>query len=508
MSLLPTVLVEVELAGVGGGWTNIASDVLRGSSILIRSGITGGGPQDRVASTASASFKLNNSTRNSGGLLGYYSPFHASKRSGWGLGIKCRIRLTDPNTSTTRTRIVGRIDQIVPAAGQKGQRSVDVVVVGWMDEAARWALTPEIGEQVGKSWDQILTAILAQMPRQPESTSFDVGVEAYPYALVTSEQTKQTALGEFAKLAASEFGLIYVKGDGTLRAEGRHQRLLDTTSDWTITDADESGLVLPSTRDQIINTVRVQEHPQIVDPLPTTLVYDQANAIAVNAGDTKQLLGPFRDPVTGEPIGATDVNTAATFTANSMEDGTGTDLTASFTVTVTIGPSGARFDVTNSSGTNGFLTSLSLYGRGIYDRGTVQFEATDATSIAAFGEHAVNFDMPYQADDDVGQGAADYILARYKDSAALVRTVTVFGRSTAALAQILARDISDRLTLSETVTGASAVSYFINGIDFTVRPSGHVTATYTLAPAADPFSGLYWILGTSTLGTDTVLAPF
>ncbi len=60
--------------------------------------------------------------------------------------------------------------------------------------------------------------------------------------------------------------------------------------------------------------------------------------------------------------------------------------------------------------------------------------------------------------------------------------------------------------LSETVTGLSNLA-FINGEVLTVQPSGHVSVVYTLAPAADPFSGLYWVLGVSTLGTDTLLAP-
>src|SRR6185295_10526803 len=143
-----------------------------------------------------ASFTLRNDARNSGGLLGYYSPSHVNKRSGWGLGIGCRIRWTDPNTATTWTRFVGRIDAIDPTEGLYGERRVRVSVADWLDEAARWTLTPAIGEQVGQRVDQILTAILAQMPRQPTATSFDVGADAFAYALVTS----QSALSECGNL--------------------------------------------------------------------------------------------------------------------------------------------------------------------------------------------------------------------------------------------------------------------------------------------------------------------
>ena len=185
----PTVAVEVELAGAGAGWTAISSDVLRADGIDITHGIAGSGPGDLVAGTGIASFTLRNDAGNSGGLLGYYSLFHANTRAGWGLGIGCRIRLTDVNTATTYTRFVGRLDAIDVIPGTYGPRRVLVTAVDWMDEAARWTLTPAIGEQVGKSGDQILTAILAQMPTQPTATSFDVGAEAYPYALDTSSSS-------------------------------------------------------------------------------------------------------------------------------------------------------------------------------------------------------------------------------------------------------------------------------------------------------------------------------
>lgn len=510
----PTVIVEVELSGSGAGWTNLGSggnqDVIQSAGLTMRRGIQGSGPADLVAATGSLSFTLDNSANNSGAKLGYYSLYNANKRSGWTLGIGCRVRLVDPTSATSRTRFVGRIDAIDPVPGKKRDRYVRVTAVDWLDEAARWTLTPDIGEQIGQRTDQILTAILAAMPTQPTSTSFDVGSEAYPFALDTSSNTRQSALAEFGKLSLSGFDLVYMKADGTFRYEGRHSRLVDTVSDWTLTESDFTGLTLPSSRDDIINTVRATAHPKLVDDTPTTVVYSQANPIRVDAGATKFLLGPYRDPITGDPIGATDVQTQISGTdyiANTNDTGTGTDLTSSIAIVVTTGQSGAAFSVTNSSGSTAYLTTNQLLGKGIYDRGTVTAEATDATSVTANGEHVVTFDMAYQGNDNVAQGAANYLLAKYKDTFALAKTMTVVGDTTTILTQILQRDISDRLSISETVTGVNN-AFFINGVEEVVLPSGHVQATYTLAPAADPFSGMYWILGTSVLGTGTIPAPF
>jgi hypothetical protein len=107
----------------------------------------------------------------------------------------------------------------------------------------------------------------------------------------------------------------------------------------------------------------------------------------------------------------------------------------------------------------------------------------------------------------VGQGAADFFLGKFKNPLAQARRITVLATTAALLTQILTRDISDRITLSETVTGVSD-DFFINAVELSVTANGHVMASYTLAMAADPFSALYWMLGTSVLGTNTLLAPF
>lgn len=509
-SIFPTVAVEVELAGVGGGWTDIAADVIKARGVVMRHGIQSASPLDRVAPTGAATFVLDNSGSNSASTLGYYSPHHASKRSGWDLGINCRIRITDPATATVYTRFIGRIDAIDPIPGVKRERYVFVIVVDWMDEAARWKLTPDIGEQVGVDWSAVVTDILAQMPVQPTSTSLQGGSESYPYVLDTSIIARQTALGEFVKLAASEHGLIFIKCDGTLRLEDRHYRMSVTSSVWTIAQTDSQALELPSTRDDLINTVRSHTHPKTVDAAATTIVYTQANVIEFAAGEKKFLLGSFRNPDTGEPIGATSVQTPVSgtdFVANTQADGSGSNVSSSFTVVTTIGTNGVRFDVTNGTGATAYLTTLRLLGKGIYDYGETLHEATDSASIASHGEHVVDFDMPYQSNQAIGQGAADYILAKYKDPLAQAHAIGVVGRTTALLTQLLTRDISDRVTVSEALTGVSD-DFFINGIELTINPTGVLSARYVLSPSDDPATGSYFLIDTSALDGADVLAPF
>lgn len=504
----PTGIVEVELGAVGAGWTDISRDVRWAAGITIRRGIQGSTPKDLGAEPGTATFVLDNSTHN--GLLGRYSPYHANCTSGWRQGKNCRIRFLNPNTGVYSTRFVGQVDAVDPVPGAHGARSVAVTLVDWLDVALRTVIPPSIGPQVGKRIDEILTAILAELPLQPTATSFDTGTEAFAYALDTVKGSQQFVLAEFAKLAASEYAPFYIKGDGTFRQESRHARLLNTTSVQTITENELIGLRLPTTREEIINVVNVVYRVRVVDPLPTTLIYDQPNVLAIPTGATQFNLASFSDQITGEQIGAVDVavQRPQDLIANTSADGTGTDISSSLTVTLEIGPNGFQENIYNGNASTAYITVNRFYGRGVYDRVPQTAQSVDSASVDDNGPHPVTFEMPYQGNADVAAGAALYIKNRYSTAFPQARAIRVPGRTATLMAGILAREISDRITISESMTGLSGQDFFINGIEERLKPSGMLEADYILVPAADPASGLYWKLGTSTVGTNSIPAPF
>jgi hypothetical protein len=80
VSAMPTIVIETILAGETA-WTDITDDVA--SDLSLRYGIQGNGPLHRVASTGDLDFQLFNDANNSGKKLGWYSPAHANKRTGW-----------------------------------------------------------------------------------------------------------------------------------------------------------------------------------------------------------------------------------------------------------------------------------------------------------------------------------------------------------------------------------------------------------------------------------------
>ncbi len=138
--------------------------------------------------------------------------------------------------------------------------------------------------------------------------------------------------------------------------------------------------------------------------------------------------------------------------------------------------------------------------------GTAQ-RVEDTASQTSYGPRALER-SGLIVDDDLEAGdAANALLLRYKAPALRPDSVRFEASQDSALwVQLLTRDIGDRVTIKRRPPGGGSVISIlaiIEGIEHQVTPFTQWTTTWKLAPA-DPNS--YWILGTSTLGTDTRLA--
>lgn len=92
------VQTHVQLSGV---WTDVSSHVVAPKGMKIRYGINGNSPKDCVADSGSFEFTMNNMADNATGKpQGYYSPYHASVRTGWTYDILCRAVFYDASDAT------------------------------------------------------------------------------------------------------------------------------------------------------------------------------------------------------------------------------------------------------------------------------------------------------------------------------------------------------------------------------------------------------------------------
>jgi hypothetical protein len=116
----------------------------------------------------------------------------------------------------------------------------------------------------------------------------------------------------------------------------------------------------------------------------------------VAAGATDTYWSPLS--YNGEPVPAWNYVTPITptdYTANTAADGSGTDLSASISVSYEIYGDSVKFTVTNNHGTDdAYITLLQLRGDPVtFQKRFIEYE--NAASIAEFSKHTYKSDSPY-----------------------------------------------------------------------------------------------------------------
>jgi hypothetical protein len=512
--------IEMELEGRGHGWTDVTEDVLDSPGINFDHGIAGAGPLDVVASTGQLAFALNNSEENSAGLLGYYSPQHSACRPGFALGIGVRYYYRPPagyqgvdDSNYFVKKFTGRLKRISPQAGQYGERKTVCSAVDWMDEAANFR--PNVATLVGKRGDEVLTTLLAAMPRQPDSVVFDVGDSVFPYALDNSRSESDPITTEIQRISQSEFGRCYIRGGllnwGALHWEKRSARLaVEPVMQFLGTMQ-----ALEGTEDaqKIRNKAKVTAHPRRVDAGDTTVLFAKPNQSnpSVGPGLSIKIVGRYTDPTNPQArVGGMDMRTPVASTdylMNAAADGSGADFTANFSVVAAYGANQVEYTITNNGGSAGFITKLQARGRGLYDYDPIDTEALDQASIDLIGESLIALDMPYQGDAAIAAAVAEFLVLTWVAEGPAEQTLRFIPRDVDELLLAVALGPGHPIAVMEPLTNVNAI-YFIQRAAQSIEELGEkVTFEWLLQRALVQDYWQVGVAGFGELGITTVLAP-
>lgn len=510
-----------------GPWVEVK--VHANPGIRAERGIRGHAFADRVASTGTMSFEMNNTGDSLVTRQSAYSPDHANWLIGFKEGTDVRLRITYDNLDVVVWR--GTIEAILPVPGKTTYR-VAVNCTDWMDEAATAKLSGQAVVLDNRS-DQVFSLLVAAVKKQPPAIQVTQGADVYPYAFDNSQVESIAVMSEFQRLCMSEIGQVYVKGDGTVVFEGRRKRNTIVGSKFAFDDTSLFGLGISRARSNVLNNVSVEAHPRRKDT-SNVVLFTLQNVPRIVRVTSYAVRGPYRDPnQKATRVGGMSMVTPASgtdFLFNSAADGTGTDLTAQLTVVATFSGNSVDFLVTNAGPADGYLTKLQARGLGLYSYETAISRAVEQASIDEFGERPYTLDMPYQADVGVAADAAAFVAAQNKVIVTRVDALTVRANDDDALMrQALTLEISDKVTVTESVTGLSGVAYFVNGVSLEVSEKGTIHVSWILTPAdmsaywildLDGFTeldlttvlgyGIFtagWVLDLSTLASDTVVNP-
>jgi len=527
-------VVEAQFNGVD--WVDISSDII--SNIYFKYGIFGGGPLDRVGEPGEMKFTLNNTENNSGGIQGYYTPGGTYCRAGFTTGLPVKIMFTYDGED--KYKFYGTIptDGIKVQTGRYSQRAVSVTVKDWMHQALiHEMISPALAEN--KTMPEAAALVVANVVKQPLATNYRTGAENLNTVFDVLRTTTR-ALSEFRKLANTELGFIYITrktGKEVLRVEGRYTRndevstassiptfpdYLATEDDNYLMTEDDNYLMLGAVEvptfdnsmydmsapfgEMLYNRIKVTAYPRIIDAAATTILYSLTSPIAVGATPvtfTARFSDPNRlyDNVAGMDMVTPVATTHYKLYQNS--NGTGTNLTANFTVTAVYGAIDVNYTITKSSGIDGYLTFLQAVGKGIYIPDPVDYIAEDAASILKSGPSQLNFDMKYQDDPTASVGVADIILSQHKDGKLMPEKVSFYANRTSSLMNaFLYIEPGDRVSISEEVSD-SASDYFIQGVEATIGLAGNISFSWYLRDAGyDTFEYCRWDGVSATDGWD------
>lgn len=501
----PTVALQLYLSGV---WTTVITDVRVSVPLVAQYGIKGGTPNDRIANSGTMDWALDNSASNSTATLGFYSLLNASKRAGFDLNIPVRLQISYLSSSSYKFR--GTLFSAIPTPGIKGERLVACQAVDWMDDALNMDL-PDLATQFNQSSSQLVTTILDALTTQPIARSIQTGLETYAIALDGGATGSRPKVREVLNdISLSEFGYCYIKGDatqgGTFTFENRTHRAANPTVQITLAETDivVGGLSVPGSRDQIYRAVRVYWYPTKTDPAATTVVYSlQTTSTLLAPGEVNNsIFGPYRDPTNTDMIGATaQVAPVATtdYTMNSAANGSGSDLTANFTVSASYTSLGVRYTITNNGGVSGYITKLQARAKGIY-----RYETYAESRVSgAYGDQVFEFAMPFQNDGNVASDVADHLAAIFSAAFAHAPSVTFnANRSATLMAAAINREPGDRIAITETVTGLNH-QFTINSVSLQLAAGNVMHCTWGLEPADAQQFWLWGIDGQSNWGLST-----
>lgn len=508
MPVKPSIDVQMEFSGAGGGWTSVIGDVSAAVPIRASYGIHGNTPYDRIATTGTLTFALDNSHLNSGGVAGYYSPGHASVRSGFAIGIRCRLAIT--YSGTTYYKFFGTVDSIQPTGGKRGRRLTYVTVLDWFDELMK-SRSRRVGQptQTSKRADELISLLVAITVREPVASSYDVASQEFPYALDTALDERGAIASEITKAVMSDLGFLVIRGNTTT---GGVLNFIDRRS-WqnagaaltTLSDT-MAELSVGRTRRLLYNTVNVTVHPRRVDEDTVVLVtLDTSGLPALAPSESVTVTGYFKDPEqqavrvgaasTVTPVSGTDYTFGTSFGA--------TNLNASLDVSVDVSSNSVEVAFTNNHASlTGYVGSFQLRGIGIYDYAPITVRVSDNTSQTAYGENILDLDLPHEYSRDFADQATDYFLAKYKDPRDVADSVGFPANySDALMTAALAREPGDVIALTETQTGLSADRYFIQKVRLELSAPNIVWCEWGLAPQID--TDQYWQLDISQLEGDT-----
>ena len=302
-------------------------------------------------------------------------------------------------TCNGEPRFAGRIENIEPTGGVSNPQVVITAFDG-LKQLQDTEITTDlhISKRTGAAIEHILSTA-AQWPAI-WSTSIDSGADIIPYWWEDSI----SAYNAIDRIVQAEFGGYAVLADGTFRFMARG---LAPDSVCTLDQAYMlKDIQVPMPYNVVRNCVKIKIHPRILQD--TAALWTLQDAPYIAGTGSLEIWGNYtynnrRVAGTGmvNPVATTD------YTANTAEDGSGTNITANITVTGTPFAETVKNFIENGTSAGGYITLLKNRGQAV-DSPDASFVLVDTSGTNL--KRIFVIDTPWMQSATKAQQYADYLI--------------------------------------------------------------------------------------------------
>lgn len=228
--------------------------------------------------------------------------------------------------------------------------------------------------------------------------NIETGTDIIPYWWC--DQRK--AYNEIKDLADSEIGVFFVAADGKATYYGRHHL---SSEDVSIADDETANVYVRQPWEIVRKKVVLRVYPRVLRTgvelwrLPDIPYIKNGESLTIWADFTYNNRPVSAKTVT-TPVATTD------YTANTAEDGSGTNLTSGFSISLYKFGKSAKVTISNASGFGGYLTLQKLRGDAIDAPYPVTLQEETGN-----GEGVFSADLPWLQNTNTGVDLAQFLVS-------------------------------------------------------------------------------------------------
>lgn len=301
-------------------------------------------------------------------------------------------------TSATQYPIItGRIADIKPISGiDQVKITVEDDTRILMDEII--SMTIQTSQQV----DDLIGLVLDEVGWPTADRAIDGITDTIPYWWADGI----TAWDALNELAECVLGTFFIAADGKATFISRSH---SDTAAVTLSQTDiHSQINIPQPFETIRNSITINVKPRV--EVPTTL-WELQEKTLVSSSDSVEIWAEFSyNDISVPAVTVTTPVATSDYTMNTAADGSGTDLTSDFAVTIETFAKRAKLTISNGSASNGYITMFKINGTAAYVPNTSSVISEDAASIAIYKKRSFLLESDMFQDVNLATTFVDYLV--------------------------------------------------------------------------------------------------